>query len=386
MAAALPLFVLYHRTGRRALLGLACFLCGLALWDKATFIWILLGLGAGLLAVFPRELWPHLKPRRILLAGFSMALGASPLIFYTVTAPRDTTASGMGGFAAPGIQKVRMLVRTLDGSSLLGFITRGSAEVDSPGRRRVERAAVRLSRAAGNPWKHALLYASLASLALLPWFWRQTVYRRAMLFSAVAFVVGWLAMLPFAMGAGGSHHIILLWPLPQMLVAAALCATAGRIPRFGNAVAVLAAGAIALSCLLVTNQYYAMIVRFGPPDYWTDAINPLYALVSGARAKAIHPVDWGIGGPLRTIGEGALPLKFTQEMAPDAVALQLRQPGGLFIFYKDRSWHPNQELQRVRDAAGRNGFREELVAEVADRHGRPVYRVVRYVGAHENGS
>ncbi|MCX7009438.1 MAG: hypothetical protein NTY53_19715 [Kiritimatiellaeota bacterium] len=55
--------------------------------------------------------------------------------------------------------------------------------------------------------------------------------RKLMAFCVVAFVVGWLVMLPFAMGGNGSHHVILLWPLPQMLVASAVCALGGLIPR-----------------------------------------------------------------------------------------------------------------------------------------------------------
>ena len=51
MAAALPLFVQYHRTRRAAWLAAACFLCGLALWDKTTFIWVIAGWGAGLVAL-----------------------------------------------------------------------------------------------------------------------------------------------------------------------------------------------------------------------------------------------------------------------------------------------------------------------------------------------
>lgn len=391
LAAALPLFVRFHRTGRRAVLALACFLCGLALWDKATFVWVLAGLGSGLLAVFPRAIRPHLTAGRILVAFVFVLLGALPLIYYTATTPRDA-ASGMGGFETPTLQKLRILIKTLDGSSLFGFVTRDPVIAEQrPAETGLERAAAWLSNAAGHPWHDGLPWAALASAGLIPFLGPGPV-RRLMLFCVVAFAAGWLVMLPFAMGGGGSHHVILLWPLPQMLVAAGVCALLSPISRARPAILFALVVPLALSCVLATNEYYAQLVLFGTPDYWSDAIYPLHRLLARAPATGIYTLDWGIEGPLRCLGRGRLPLRSSPAahllLAPGPAEFPRRGieaivqlPHQLFVYYVNPSRHVSPALERVRDAARASGLGEELVAQVADRNGRPVYRVVRFVPA-----
>lgn len=394
MAAALPLFLRYHRTRRKALLAAACFLCGLALWDKTTFVWLIAGWGAGLAAVYWRELRTHLNLGRLLLALLCVLLGALPMVYYTLT-ERATAGQGMGGFAAPTKQKAIILMKTLDGSSPFGFLVRNPdlAALGTP-QTGIERASVWLAGAVRHPWHHWLFWAALVSCLLIP-FLRPGPERRIMLFSVAAFTTGWLVMLPFAMGGEGSHHVILLWPLPQMLVASAAVALGALIPRLRAVVAFGLAAPVVLSCALVANECYAQLVLFGPTDHWSDAVNPLAGWLRKARPADIYSLDWGIEGPLRCLGQGALPLRkdvadtLSQPIPPagrrETIRAMLAPPGRLFVFYTDRSRHANANLERLRTLGSEAGLREECVTQIRDRNLRSIYTVVRYADSETPG-
>ncbi len=387
MAAALPLFVQYHRTQRRALLAAACFLCGLALWDKTTFIWLIAAWGAGLAAVYWRELRTHLSLRRLGLALVCLLLGALPLVYYTLT-EWGTAAGGMGGLGGPTQYKAIILMKTLEGSSPFGFLARDpDPTTQRAPHTKIERASDRLAEIAGYPWRHWLFWASIVSTLLIP-FLKPGPERRIMAFSGIAFATGWLAMLPFAMGGEGSHHVILLWPLPQMLVASAVCALGALIPRLRAVIALGLAVPVILSCALVTNECYLHLVRFGPTDHWSDAIYPLLGWLEKTRPASIYALDWGIEGPLRCLGQGALPLRDVSRVLSDPLppASQRETIRGMlagrrriFIYYVDRERHATANLERLRTLGREAGLLEESLALVRDRNNRPVYTVARYV-------
>ena len=247
-----------------------------------------------------------------------------------------------------------------------------------------ERASLRLSDAAGHPGSGVFVWAVAGSLALI-WPARRTRARRPMLFGAVGFAAGFAAMLPFVK-AGASHHVILLWPLPQMLVVGALLAAGEWSGRPG---AVLGAGTavLAVSGALVMNEYHASILRQGAGQYWSDAIHPLEASLETFAPGEIVCLDWGILYPLRYLGKGKLPLTlnaFALEAAGDQgrrnAAILARQTDNYYIAYAARHRLNGDALARLKAAAESAGLREQTLAVVKDRFERPVYRVWRYAG------
>lgn len=351
-AAVLLLFVLFHRRGEPRFLKAAFFLCGLALWNNVTFIWLLAGLAAGAGAAFRAEMRQHLLWRNLRMALIWLALGASPLIYFNVI-EHGATISESGGARTTVSARVEIIRKSLDGSVLFGWLTR---QEDGTPRREpqtaVERAGVALSGAAGNPEWHGVLLACIASLML----WRNRTVR----FCAIALAVG-------SLGAAGKHHMVLLWPLPQMMVAAALCA----IPRSKPTFALAAAAPLVIWCALVTNEYYARIVTRGNVPDWSDAIEPLRKQLVETPNGGILTMDWGIMGPLRTIGRGKLPLRYWKA---EQARMLAENPAFVFVRYKDRQGRDDEKSAALRDT----GLREELIAEIADRNGRPVYEVLRY--------
>src|SRR5690606_15902696 len=69
--------------GRAGWLALGFFCFGLALWNKALFSWVLVGLAVGSL-VYWRDIWANLRLRNLVLAAGGFVLGASPFIAYNV--------------------------------------------------------------------------------------------------------------------------------------------------------------------------------------------------------------------------------------------------------------------------------------------------------------
>src|SRR5215472_436165 len=88
--SAILLLLKFHRGGCLRFLAGGFFCLGLALWDKAVFIWVLCGLAVAMLVVVPRAVWRHLTWRNFAIASATMALGALPLLIYNVVRPLET--------------------------------------------------------------------------------------------------------------------------------------------------------------------------------------------------------------------------------------------------------------------------------------------------------
>ncbi len=88
---------------------------------------------------------------------------------------------------------------------------------------------------------------------------------RAALFAIVCGGVTFPAMAVTRNAGMGIHHSVLLWPMPQLLVGAALGALPWRWLR-GKPVALLVG-----SNLLVINRYIAQFERNGTVGSFTDA-------------------------------------------------------------------------------------------------------------------
>ncbi len=78
----MALLLKFTSTGKRSTLFWGFFWFGLALWDKALFLWLFSGLAVAAVAVFPRELWSRCMPKNLGLAAAGLLLGALPLVAY----------------------------------------------------------------------------------------------------------------------------------------------------------------------------------------------------------------------------------------------------------------------------------------------------------------
>lgn len=363
--SALLLILKFHRTGSRWALAGGFFLIGLALWDKAVFLWVLFGLGVATLTLFPREVRRHMTARNIGVAAASVLLGALPLVIYNLARPLDTLRSNANldqtAFLRP---KAGLLAQTIDGNLLFGFMT-----ADNPGpqpgqpQHWFQSLSLRAARWTGDPRRNLTLAALLLTLAALPFLWK-TDARSPVLFGLITCAATWLPMALTVNAGWGGQHTMLLWPFHFLAIAATLARAPAR----------WAAATVAVLCLsdaAVTNQYYADLIRNGPAIRWTDAIDPLNRYLTDSKAPLVFAADWGFVETLNLISEGALPVS--------SVDLpMIANPSYVFVSHTPAfTYHPEIRAS-LEDAARQNGYAEERLATIADRNGRPTFEVFRF--------
>lgn len=377
----------YNRGRKARDLALGFFLFGLGMWDKAIFVWVLSGAALASLILLREQVAQLFSWRRLCLALAAFLVGAAPLVVFnfryrglTFRNARYDTADLWG--------KARLLRASLDGSSLFGYLTReqdGHSRLQAPNT--LEAASLALSELAGRPRRNfmiAALLLSLASLILLP----GTAELRAALFAVVAIGIAWPQM-ALNQGTGGStHHVVLLWPFPHLLLAAALAGASRRLARYGRWLAVALAASLAGSNLLVSNEYLAQFVRHGAGPAWTEAIHSLAARLGASPGSSIVVADWGILDTLRLLGQGRFRLYQAIDIAAapvpgpeDQRTLRwlLSLPDPIFVGHV-----PGEEAiagsgRQLASHASILGYQKQLCYTVADRHGRAVFEVYRFV-------
>lgn len=372
---AMLLLVAFHRTRRPGRLAAACFLLGLAMWDKAVFSWFLAGLLIAGGAVFWSEVRAGWSWRALgaALAGF--AAGALPWIVYNIARPLETYAGTARFSIEGGLIKLILLKRTLDGSGLFGFMTAPDVG-PNPG---VPRSAIQhvqfwVAGIMGHPGTSFTLIALAAAILALPLMWRKPE-RRAVVFALLLMTATWILMFVTSGAGGAVHHVALLWPFPAFSIAAVAAALLNW-RRGWAVVAVLCA-----SQILVMNTYHVALIRNGGSVRWSDAFGPLHERLRASRAETILIADWGILETLNLMSQGELPLLDASallypEAQPEALVPRLYLKGAVWVTHSAgrEQWEGvNQALdQAARDA----GVRRELLHTVRDRNGRSIFDIL----------
>jgi hypothetical protein len=370
--------VRFHQDKQRRFLAAGFLFFGLGVWDKALFAWVLNGMAVATMIVFPRELWKHVSVRNVAIAILAFGVGAAPLIRYNVRERLVTFRSNADIDASELPTKVHQVFSTLAGQALFGFIARNELAGGHPRspQTTLERISARISEVAGGPENGFLGYALLTALLVYPWLW-WTPARRPMAFSLIAMVVAWAQML-FGKGVGGSaHHVILLWPFPTLFIAVAFAQASRRLGPAGKPLLAFVVVFLAGSSLLVTNEYFTRLVHNGPGEAWTDAIDPLSDFLKRANSRVIYLDDWGMFHNLVLLNRGTLPLN-NDPSDRHVVLARIAESDSLFV------GHPNDiEIFKGVNAkllalAAEAGYRREMLAEISDRHGRPMFEVFRF--------
>lgn len=356
------------------------FCLGLGLWNKAVFSWALAGLVCAGLAVFWPEVRKALRPRFAAVAAAAFLLGALPFVIFNLRHPNATFESNARFESINVTWKLPEERKTLNGSALFGFLTtRESDEHSKTVFSRRGRVAVWIRTHLGEHRENGLEYVLLLALLAVPWWWRSRAARFSLIFSVVA----WVAM-AITRDAGNSvHHCVLIWPFPQLFVAATLSRA-----RWTSAIA----AAVIAANLLVVNQYVFDFERDGAGTNFTDALFPLSsALADPVSPNDEHPiyvVDWGMLNTLALFHQGRLLLRpddspFSTDTPSEsdlrAIAFMFSDPAAIFVGHV-----PSREVtqgvdERLERAAAESGLRKELIRGIADSNGRPVFEVFRLV-------
>lgn len=372
--AALALLVRFHQAARRADLAGACFLLGLAMWDKAIFAWVLFGLTIAAAAVFPRELRRHLSWPNLRVAVPAFVAGALPLIVYNIARPLETFRANAQVEQLAVWGKSVILTRAIDGYVFFGFMTAPEPGPlpGEPGRW-YQSLSFTLSHWLGEPRHSLTLWATAAAIVSLPLLWR-TPARRPGWFALIAGLGTWVPMVLTAGAGAAAQHVLLIWPFHLMLIAAALAVIPNRALAGAATVLLCASG------LAVTNQYYKELIRNGPAPRWTDAMDPLHRYLTDAHAPRVYVADWGILETMHLLSEGGLPVQLADLSGGEGTRRMLAEPGGIFVAHTV-AMHP-QERTALEAFAREENYIEEPVITIHDRNGRPAFDVFRFRKLH----
>jgi hypothetical protein len=369
LTGALYLLVRFaQKRGHRALGG-GFFLLGLAMWDKALAVWMISGMAVAAAVVFWRPIAALFTRRRAAIAALWFVLGASPLLIFNGKTHWSTFRGNVKGDTADIGGKARMLMNTVNGQGLFGYLTDEDWQTPRP-----HSVATGLADAADHPRHTLMFYAVLLALLAAPFAgWRAF---RTVAFCAIALAVAWIQMALTANTGGSVHHTILLWPLPVWIVAVSFAGVAERLGRAGAPVLAVLAVVLVGSNLLVLNEYHVMMARNGGSVSWSDAIFPLTERLEQSRTPAVFCVDWGIQDSLRLVGRGTL-TTYDLTGAPDNPAV-FADPAYLFVGRPKEMEVFQGNAARLAAAAAAAGYRNDRVEAIPDSFGRPTFEVYRF--------
>lgn len=371
-----------HGGPRTPLWNLAAgFLCwGLALWNKAVFVWALGGLIAGGVLVFWPEIRRCLKPRPLLAATAGFFCGVLPLVIFNLSHSNATVTENAQLDPHSVTGKWIQVESAANGYSLFTYMVGEEWWPNPKSPRSVRgRAAVWIREHLGEHRHTGMYYVFGLLLLAAPWWWKH----RAARFSLVFMAVSWLLM-ALTRGAGtAAHHVVLLWPFPILFVAVALASLPWR------PLAWIAGVGMILMNLLVVNQYAAQFERNGASTVYTDAVYPLSDSLDAYADRTLYLIDWGLFENLNLLHQGRLNLQVsyaplaTDSASPEElgrIRQMLQDPEALVLDHvREQELFPNVGA-RLERAARSLGYRKEVVRTIPDSNGRPMFEIVRFAG------
>lgn len=377
LTGACVLLTRFSHTDRRRHLFWGSFLLGLALWNKAIFLWALAGLVCGAAVVFYTEIRSLLSIRNIGLAAVGLLLGASPMVLYNLRHPAVTLHNNARLEFDAFKWKWLQVENAVNGSSLFGYlVAEESAPDPKPLQTGIGRAGYWLRQHIGDKRETLFYYVLGALLLAVPWWWRS----RAARFSLIFIAVTWVAMAVTKDAGGSAHHVILLWPFPALFAAVTLA----RLPGKWVAPAVLAI-LIGMN-LLVLNQYKIQFERNGAGDVFTDALLRLPDEVKEAPNQTVYVLDWGMLNTLDLFHEGRLKLRVGDEpLVPDNPSpaqvanfrFMIADPSAVFVMHTPKFSIYQQVAAHLEQRARELGYSKQPSRLVADSNGRPVFEIFR---------
>jgi hypothetical protein len=381
LVAVMLVFIRYHETSSPALLVLGSFLAGLAVWEKALFLWLGAGLVVAGLILYPKQIFRHFSVPNLAIAGVSFVIGALPFLMYNIHKPNSTLGENTSFDTEHFDEKLEAAKRTFNSHAMFSYIVYDDwYEPPRAPHDGLESASLALRSATGIRQQNAMLWAYALGILLMPFAWRTRAWR-PILFAIIFCAVGWSLMLITANAGASVHHVILLWPVTVLFLALSFSEASRRLPAkialplLGVVVAFFAA-----SNVLATNEYLAQFVRDGPTQQWTNAIYPLSDDLLRSRYGEVDGIDWGTTVPLEVLDHGQLPLGFVgvDENAPQEALEKMGKDGVLFLGHlKELEIYPGVD-EKLDKIAATHGMSKQVLKTFPDGNGRPVFELFQY--------
>jgi hypothetical protein len=264
-------------------------------------------------------------------------------------------------------------VACLDGSALFGYLARSRSDPApaAPGLSSLETASAQAAAALGDPRRTPVPWLLALACLTAPWLLKSTA-QRFFYFCILAAAVAWLLMAVTRDAGTGAHHVVLLWPLPQIALAAWLDALAVRWPK----AALAGAGALVLASFAVLNTYSADITRYGASAAWTDAIHPAADHFNQHAYRRTVALDWGFANGVRLLTRGRVDPIPGGDLPPRRL---LAEPDTAYIRHAGFRLLEDTAERDLFAYAQSAGFFPQTIALYKDRQGRPLIELFRFV-------
>ncbi len=303
----------WRQRGRDRYLVGAAFCLGLGLTTKIVFLWFWGALVLAWLVLSPwlergkgwrAWLWPLrlATPRSLVIAALALLLGLAPLLAFNL--------QSLGTFATVLENAGENQLYSSTSLDLLGNLTRVRAEdlrglLDGSW----------LARISGLEHRNLLAApALLLSIGVLAWLAlrdRLPYGKKRFAFLSLMLIAIYLeSAVTVRVSGPSSTHLMMLWPIPQALVAMALVALPALLPAARRSA--LLAVAVVLGLTLVgaeawtSLRYGADMVRTGGTGSFSDAIYALEADLQAAGTERPVALDWGFRRTLQLLSGGAI--------------------------------------------------------------------------------
>jgi len=409
-AGAALAFLQWRETSATRWLALCGYLCGLALWNKAIFVWVLAALAISVILCFPRTIlvWkavPELRRHRKAYAA-AIALfivGCMPLLTYNV-GQRGETVSGNATFersVPPG--KIAAAQTSLDGSVIASYMFAFDPHGDAC------KVSPNDGSAPGPAFPPELARYPRASLTLL-----------AFGASALVFFLAWpvqgarigrlivlvLLLSYFAaimsVGAGyGLHHYAPILPAAFLAIGGAWSVLARLSEKYGGSFArpakfVLIAVAVGLplASALTLEGWRQRAVLCGSGQIWTDATAKLADQVLKRRELTFYALDWGMDPQVNYLASKNNRMEFLTAVSEDVSPEGPRFEEVQRIFHDPRtrlvSYYGDMLViadyrPRFKKLLEVHGYQAVEDYTVSDSHNRPIFAVLKLEPAVTNG-
>lgn len=377
----------WYDTRRHRFAFLTGLIWGLALWNKALFLWNLSGMAVALLLLALPMILRAWNTKAAVLFALGLCVGSYPLLKFNVQTGGSTLKSNAHPeFSSIGA-KASFLEHAVDGEvAPAATVDLANSNPDRLGHPFSQTASWITDHLGSAPssWRFPIgLLLVLCGLAAA-----NRVQRKWILFFLISGVLGWLQAAITPEAGGSIHHTVLFW-IPWY---AALGLSAGSIAAWrthftGPAIASVTA-LLVLGGALTMAVDYGDLIRHSPTTPWTDADIALTSKLAALGATRVVTADWGIAD--------VIALRSRDQIAVDEQVFNLN--GGNFDRDQFEQCKPPscwvvthvpgkvmlaQASQTLQRSFKEDGITPTAETVLADTHGTPTFLVFTPVSAKE---
>jgi hypothetical protein len=382
----------WHRQRRPGYLVLSSFMLGLGLGTHIQFLWMWIALLIAWLVLSPwlgtgngwqRWAWPwqQAKPRALILSLLALLLGMAPLLIYNLLT-LGTVQHALELATAAGTRQIQVLqtLRDMLVRALGAFVTLLNGDWFGS----------RVGSLQRNP---IALWAFVSALIILLWM----AIRRTLGYGTarIVFLIILLASIVLQSVIVGSvespHHLLIVWPIPQVLVSVALFSLADAVQPTSRSrvaasmsilgvVAVILVGAEAMTSV----RYHRAFSQTGGAGVFSDAIYELASDLEAPGTPQPIAMDWGFRRNLQFLTQNRVDpnewFTYSSPVAPEfegyVRSLIKRYPDALYLFHVPEYTMFPGHREIFEDVAYRHHLSPVIWKTYIQRDGRPVYQVV----------